>query len=54
MDAFDIEPYSVALVDPSNYHELYPDCDINLGDLNGDGDVNALDIEPFIALLFDP
>ncbi len=52
MNAGDIEPFLVALFDPGQYPILYPDCDINLGDINGDGLVNAEDIEGFIACLF--
>ncbi len=38
--------------EPSEYGSLYPDCDINLADINGDGSVDALDIEGFLNLLF--
>ena len=54
MNALDIEPFIIALFDPKSYVTLFPDCDIQLADLNQDGEVNALDIEPFIGLLFDP
>ena len=53
-DAFDIQPFLVALFDPGIYEELYPNCDISLADMNGDGSVSAFDIEAFIKLLFDP
>ena len=52
IDAFDIEPFIIALFEPATYDLLFPDCDITLGDLNGDGDINALDIEPFLEVLF--
>ena len=42
----------VALFDPGSYPGQYPDCDINLADINGDGFIDAGDIEPFISLLF--
>ena len=42
----------VALFDPDNYAARFPDCDINNADLNGDGSIDAFDIEPFLALLF--
>ena len=52
MDAFDIEPFVVALVEPDEYAGRYPGCDINLADINGDGAIDAFDIEPFLELLF--
>lgn len=52
VNAFDIEPFLLALFEPNEYETQYPDCDINNGDTNGDGTVNAFDIEPFLALLF--
>ena len=54
VNAFDIEPFLLALFDPDNYDEQYPECDISLADINGDGEVNAFDIEPFLELLFGP
>ena len=39
-------------VRPENYSAAYPDCDIDLADINGDGSINAFDIEPFLDLLF--
>ena len=30
----------------------FPNCDINLADINGDGNIDAFDIEPFLNLLF--
>ena len=52
--AFDIEPFMIALFDPKRYVTLFPDCDIQLADVNQDGEVNGFDIEPFIELLFGP
>ena len=52
IDAFDIEPFLIALFDPQGYAAAYPDCDISFADINGDGDVDAFDIEPFLELLF--
>ncbi len=51
VDAFDIEPFITALVDPNGYPGMYPGCNINLADINGDGSIDGFDIEPFIALL---
>jgi hypothetical protein len=53
-DAFDIEPFVIAIVDPVGYAVLYPDCDRMLADANSDGAVNAFDIDPFIELLVNP
>ena len=52
INAFDIEPFLLALFDPDEYALRFPDCDINNGDINGDGEINAFDIEPFLGLLF--
>lgn len=47
----DIDPFVLALTDPSGYAAAYPDCDRNLADVNGDGFVNNGDIDSFVALL---
>ena len=52
INAFDIEPFLLALFDPHEYAIRFPDCEINNGDINGDGVVNAFDIGPFLDLLF--
>ena len=52
LNAFDIEPFLLALFDPQGHDSAYPDCDITRADVNGDGSVNAFDIEPFIERLF--
>jgi hypothetical protein len=54
INAFDIDPFVLALTDPAGYAEEYPDCDYMLADINGDGVVNAFDIDPFVALLTAP
>ena len=46
-----IDPFVLALTDPSGYAEAFPDCDRMLADINGDGDVDAFDIDPFVELL---
>ncbi len=51
VDAFDIEPFILALSDPQMYRSRHPACDPMLADVNEDQAVNALDIEPFIDLL---
>jgi hypothetical protein len=51
VNAFDIDPFVLALTDPAGYAAAWPDCDIMLADINGDGEVNAFDIDPFVELL---
>lgn len=50
-NAFDIDPFVLALTDPIGYGQAYPDCDYRHADINCDGSVNAFDIDPFVALL---
>jgi murein tripeptide amidase MpaA len=47
----DINPFVLALADPTGYANAFPDCDISLADINGDGSVDFGDINPFVALL---
>lgn len=54
VDILDINPFTLALSDPTGYSLAYPNCDINNGDVNDDGNVDVLDINPFIALLSGP
>ena len=51
LNAFDIDPFVLALTTPSQYVTQYPDCDWTNADVNGDGFVDAFDIDPFIVLL---
>jgi hypothetical protein len=51
IDAFDIDPFVLALTDPAGYAAQWPDCDATLADITGDGKVDAFDIDPFVALL---
>lgn len=51
LDYDDVSAFVLALVDPAGYAATYPGCDINNGDVNEDGFVNGLDIEPFVELL---
>jgi predicted outer membrane repeat protein len=51
IDAFDIEPFILALLDPAGYALTYPDCDRIIADINRDGGVDAFDIEAFVELL---
>ena len=54
VNAFDIDPFVLALTDPAGYAAAWPNCDIMLADCNGDGAVNAFDIDPFVLLLIGP
>ena len=51
LNAFDIDPFVLALTDPAGYAAAYPDCDIMRGDINRDGRVDSFDIDPFVELL---
>ncbi len=52
IDAFDIEPFLVALFEPDTYGERYPNCELRRADVNGDGTIDQFDIGPFLDLLF--
>ncbi len=51
IDAFDIDPFVLALTDPAGYEAAFPNCQLENADVNGDGVVNAFDIDPFVELL---
>ncbi len=51
IDAFDIEPFIAALIDPIGYAAAHPSCSADLADVNADGAVDAFDIDPFVQLL---
>ncbi|MGD8452497.1 MAG: hypothetical protein PVJ57_11810 [Phycisphaerae bacterium] len=49
---FDIQPFLLGLLNPTDYATQYPDCLLLcVADLTGDGQVNNFDIAPFITLL---
>lgn len=48
VDAFDIDPFIIALLEPSTYEQQYPDCNLMHADVNASGTVDAFDIDPFI------
>ncbi len=54
LDAFDIEAFITALLDPNGYASQYPNCERLNADINQDGAVDAFDIEPFVTLLVGP
>lgn len=51
VNAFDIDPFVLALTDPAGYGAAHPDCDRLHADCNCDGAVTAFDIDPFVACL---
>jgi len=51
VNAFDIDPFILALTDPAGYTAAYPNCNLLTADANCDGTVNAFDIDPFILCL---
>jgi outer membrane protein assembly factor BamB len=51
VNAFDIDPFVLALTSPAEYAGEFPDCDPLNADINGDGAVDAFDIDAFVDLL---
>ncbi len=51
VNAFDIDPFVLALTDPAGYEAAFDDCDLSTADANGDGTLDAFDIDAFIGLL---
>jgi hypothetical protein len=51
VNAFDIDPFVLALTNPTAYAAAWPAGDYLLADCNDDGVVNAFDIDPFVVLL---
>ena len=51
INAFDIDPFVLALTDPAGYDAAYPGCNRMNADINDDGLVNSFDIDPFVLLL---
>ncbi len=48
----DLDDFILALVDPAAYQAMYPNIDPNIvGDINGDGQFNGLDIQPYVIIL---
>ena len=54
LDARDLGPFSLAVLDPTGYATAFPRCYLNLADLNGDGIVDPSDIGPLVQLLLGP
>ncbi len=51
VDAFDIDPFVLALTDAAGYAAAFPDCLVENADVNRDGAADAFDIDPFLDLL---
>lgn len=50
----DVEPFVLALIDPSAYADAYESCDIHRADLNRDGREDGADVQSFVAKLLSP
>ncbi|TWT45582.1 hypothetical protein RAS1_20100 [Phycisphaerae bacterium RAS1] len=51
VNVLDINPFVMALSDPSVYAAKFPNCPIATADANGDGEVDILDINALVAIL---
>lgn len=51
VDMADVMPFSLALVDAAEYEVQFPECDINLADMNQDTFVDGRDVAGFVAAL---
>jgi hypothetical protein len=51
VNAFDIDPFVLAIVNPAGYAQQFTHCYIAGADVNRDGQINAFDIDPFVGLL---
>ena len=52
VSTLDIDPFVLALTDPTGYASAFPGVDVlAVADINMDSMVNTLDIDPFVALL---
>ncbi len=51
LNAFDIDPFVLALADEEAYYAAFPDCDRMHADINCDGTVDAFDIDAFVGCI---
>ena len=51
VNGLDVQSFVLALLDPSAYATVHPQCNRLLGDLNADSSVNEADVAPFVALI---
>ncbi len=54
LNALDIEPFILALLDPPAYAAAHPACDIALADVDCSGVADPADIGPLVQLLLGP
>ncbi len=54
VNALDIEPFILALLDPPAYAAAHPACDIALADVDCSGVADPSDIGPLVQLLLGP
>ena len=54
VNLLDINPFILALSNPSAYEAAYPYCDIMNADCNWDDVVDLRDINPFVTILTSP
>jgi hypothetical protein len=54
VNLLDIDPFTLALIDPAGYAAAYPNGNINLADLNHDGVRSGLDIAVLVVALLAP
>lgn len=54
IDNMDIDAFLLALVDPTGYEARFPECNVALADLDGDGNVTYFDTPLFLNLLLAP
>jgi hypothetical protein len=48
---FDIDPFVLALTNPTAYQAAFPNCNRQNADINRDGAINNFDIDPFVICL---
>ena len=53
VNAFDIDPFVQALIDPTGYAAAYRSCHLLNADCNADGPVNTFDIDPFVECIIN-
>lgn len=54
VDVPDINPFIQAVLSPAGYAFLHPCCDINNANMNGDAEIDGLDIADFVTALMNP
>ncbi len=54
VDAEDIAPFVLALIDPAGYGAQYPQCDVNRADCNADAVIDGRDIQALVEVMLLP